>query len=224
MQALIKLSIEQICSIEDVDGSGSWGVGRCLSESSFVALVDLQGNLLLTGGERAILVEQRQSLRKRKPLDWQNGCEKWELIQTQSNLIQLVCPNPRPEQGEKRTNIIGTIGDSLLLSSLRTETGYAYHIPTQGRNERKLYSESKTAFWWHRCSSDARWFHSSFAGWNRLGTGQAMTEEKVEVKALLILIIPWQMKNSSGLSPAAVSIALTNSNWEFHSILWAGAS
>jgi len=38
--------------------------------------------LLLTGGERAILVEQRAESAEEKPLDWQNGCEKWELIQT----------------------------------------------------------------------------------------------------------------------------------------------
>jgi len=67
------------------DGSGSWGVGRCLSESepALVALVGFAGKLLLTGGERAILVEQQAESAEEKPLDWQNGCEKWELIQTQ---------------------------------------------------------------------------------------------------------------------------------------------
>jgi len=60
MQALINLKYRANLLYRGCDGSGSWGVGRCLSESepALVALVGFAGNLLLTGGERAIVVEQ----------------------------------------------------------------------------------------------------------------------------------------------------------------------
>jgi len=102
-------------------------------------LVGFAGKLLLTGGERAILVEQ-QAESAEKPLDWQNGCEKWELIQTQSNLIQLVCQQDLNKA--KRTNIIGTIGDSLICCHHYGQKRVTRIIsPRKARNERKLYSE-----------------------------------------------------------------------------------
>lgn len=53
----------------------------------------------------------------------------------------------RPEQGEKRTKVIGTIGDSLVVAVITTDrNGITRIISVQRarRNERKVYDESKT--------------------------------------------------------------------------------
>lgn len=55
----------------------------------------------------------------------------------------------RPEQGEKRTKVIGTIGDFLVVAVITTDRNGVTRIISARRarrNERKLYSESRTAF------------------------------------------------------------------------------
>lgn len=53
----------------------------------------------------------------------------------------------RPEQGEKRTKVIGRIGDSLVVAVITTDRNGVIRIISvrrARRNERKIYGESQT--------------------------------------------------------------------------------
>lgn len=61
---------------------------------------------------------------------------------------RLEADTTRPEQGEKRTKVIGMNGGSLVVAVITTDRDGVTRIISARRarrNERKLYGESKTA-------------------------------------------------------------------------------